>query len=193
MSRDRRHPDHFTRRAKREGRPARSVYKLEEIDRRWHVIGRGKKVLDLGAAPGSWTQYAAERVGAEGRVVAYDLKPLEVGLPPHVSASQADVFALPPETLGGPFDVVLSDMAPATMGDHRTDALRSAALAERALDIADQVLAPGGHVVVKVLEGGELPALVQRVRERYGKAERLRPEATRKSSTEIFVIGLDKK
>lgn len=193
MSRDRSQPDHFTRRAKREGRPARSVYKLEEIDRRWHLIRKGARVLDLGASPGSWMQYVAEHVGPEGRVLGYDLKGLQVALPAHAVFEIADVFALDPEKLGGPFDVVLSDMAPSTMGDHTTDALRSAALAEHALGIADRVLKRDGSVVVKVLEGGEVPAMVTGMRQRYSKVERLRPEATRKSSTEIFLIGLGKK
>ena len=193
MSRDRRQPDHFTRRAKREGRPARSVYKLEEIDQRWHLLGKGRRVLDLGASPGSWMQYAAEHVGPTGRVIGYDLKPLEVALPAHAVFEIADVFALDAAALGGPFDVVLSDMAPSTMGDHTTDALRSAALAERALDVADAVLVAGGNVVVKVLEGGDVPAIAVRIRQSYSKLERLRPEATRKSSTEIFLVGLGKK
>ena len=193
MSRRRRPQDHFARRARREGRPARSVYKLEEIDKRWRLLDRGQRVLDLGAAPGSWLQYAAERVGPAGEVVGYDLKPIELALPSHARAEVADIYELDEQTLGAPFDVVLSDMAPATMGHHATDALRSAALAEHALGIAERHLKPGGHVVVKVLEGGEVPALVQSMRGHYRKVERLRPEATRKASTEIFLIGLERK
>src|SRR5687768_5337254 len=114
---DRRRPDHYARRAKKEGRPARSVYKLEEIDGRWRLLRRGDRVLDLGCAPGSWMQYAAERVGPGGRVVGYDLAPVTIRLPPQAEAHVADVFALDPAGLGGPFDVVVSDMAPSTMGD----------------------------------------------------------------------------
>ena len=95
--------------------------------------------------------------------------------------------------VGGLFDVVLSDMAPATMGDHGTDALRSAALAESALALAETHLAPGGAVVVKVLEGGDVPQIVNQMRTVYEKVTRTRPRATRKESTELFLIGLRKK
>ena len=191
MTRGRRStPDHYTRRAKSEGRPARSVYKLEEIDQRWQLLRRGARVLDLGASPGSWTQYAAERVGSGGKVLGVDLKPLAVSLPGWAAAREGDVFELAFE---GGYDVVLSDMAPATMGDHKTDAIRSANLAERALDVAHIHLAQGGHVVVKVLEGGDVPQLVTRMRRDYEKVQRLRPQATRKDSTELFLIGLGKR
>lgn len=186
---NRRFPDRFTRAAKAQGAPARSVFKLEEIDRRCRLLRRGQSVLELGCAPGSWTQYVAGKVGANGRVLAYDLSPLKLAFAPHVTVVQGDVFALRAGDLGR-FDVVLSDMAPATMGHHKTDALRSAALAEHALGLAEQTLRTGGHVVVKVLEGGEVVDLVARMRRTYTKVERLRPEATRRESTEIFLVGL---
>lgn len=184
-------PDHYARKAKAEGRPARSAYKLEEIDKRWKLLRQGARVLDLGSAPGSWLQYAAERVGGHGVVEGYDLKPISLGLPRNVTAHVGDAFEISPS--GQAFDVVLSDMAPATMGDHKTDAIRSANLAERALDMADAKLCQGGHVVVKVLEGGDVPDLIKRVRKTYTKVELLRPKATRRESTEIFLIGLHKK
>ena len=192
MSR-RREQDHFGRRAKAEGRPARSVYKLEEIDQRWRLLRQGDSVLDLGCAPGSWLQYAADKVGGRGRVLGYDLKPVAISLPAHAEARVADAFALEERELGGSVDVVLSDMAPSTMGDHKTDASRSAGLAERALDVAVRHLKRGGHVVVKVLEGGDVPAIVRRMRGEYGKVELLRPLATRRESTEIFLVGLGKR
>jgi len=185
--------DHYGRRAKAEGKPARSVYKLEEIDARWRLLRPGNRVLDLGCAPGSWLQYAADKVGEKGRVVGYDLKPVGVSVPSWAEARVGDAFTIAPADVPGPFDVVLSDMAPSTMGDHKTDAIRSVALAERAVDIADVHLKAGGHVVVKVLEGGDVPALVQRLRGAYERVERLRPQATRKESTELFIIGLAKK
>lgn len=192
-SRRRRSPDHFARRARRTGLAARSVFKLEEMDRRWRLLRAGDAVLDLGCAPGSWMQYASSRVGPKGRVLGYDLQAVSLALPVWVEIRQGDVFETPLTELGGPFQVVLSDMAPATMGDHKTDALRSAALAERALQLAETLLVPHGKVVVKVLEGGEVPGLAATMGQSYGKVERLRPKATRKESTEIFLIGLDKK
>lgn len=184
-------PDIYAKRAKADGAPARSVYKLEEMDLRWRLLRPGQIVLDLGAAPGSWTQYASTRVGLQGRVIAYDLQPLRTSLGPNVTFSVQDVYALN-ENLP-PIDVVLSDMAPATMGHHKTDALRSAALAEHALYIAQQYGQQGSALVVKVLEGGEVPALAKAIAKDYTKLERLRPKATRKDSTEIFLLGFGKR
>ena len=194
-----RRQDHYARRAKKEGRPARSVYKLEEIDQKVKLLRPGQRVLDLGASPGSWTQYAAERVGPHGQVVAFDLKPLEVSLPAHVRFAVGDVYELAKESgplaAGselGTFDLILSDMAPSTMGHQKTDALRSAALCEQALYIAEALGRPQSHVVVKALEGGEVPALAKQMAKVYKKVVRMRPSATRKESTEIFLIGLFK-
>jgi len=191
--RHRRSPDHFAREAKRRGNPARSIFKLEEIDRRWNLLSSGDRVLELGCAPGSWTQYAIQRVGPDGRIVGYDLKPLEISLPENAEIRQGDVFAIDAAEFSYRLDVLLSDMAPSTMGHAQTDALRSAALAERALELAAQLLKPGGNVVVKVLEGASVPQIVSDMRRRYLKVEQLRPQATRKRSTEIFLVGLGKK
>jgi 23S rRNA (uridine2552-2'-O)-methyltransferase len=193
VARQRRHQDHYGRRAKREGKAARSIFKLEEIDRRWRLIRRGAAVLDLGCAPGSWMQYAAQKVGPEGRVLGYDLATTRVALPANAEARVGDAFDIPAADLPERVDVVLSDMAPSTTGNHTTDALRSAALVERALDIADEHLTAGGHVVLKLLEGGEVQQLVARMREAYDKVERLRPQATRKRSSEIFLVGIGKR
>jgi 23S rRNA (uridine2552-2'-O)-methyltransferase len=189
----RRQRDHFTRRAQRQGSPARSIFKLEEIDKRWRVLERGDLVVDLGCAPGSWLQYAARRVGADGRVLGFDLKSVEISLPPNATTAVADAFELTESDLPRRADVLLSDMAPATMGHHQTDALRSAALAEHALAVAERLLKPGGNVVVKVLEGGSVPEMVKEMRAAYLKVEQLRPKATRKRSSEIFLVGLGKK
>ena len=179
--------DHFSRRARAAGAPARSIYKLEEIDQRWHLLRPGGRVLDLGCAPGSWLQYAAQAVGQRGQVLGIDLKPLRLRLGPQVETRIGDAFAL---ALGeAQFDAILSDMAPNTMGDRRADAARSAGLAEHALELADRHGAVGSHVVVKVLEGGDLPGLVQRLRGSYRTVTRLRPQATRSGSTEIFLVG----
>src|SRR5580704_15056154 len=122
MSRDRnpyKKPDRFTREAKSAGYPARSVFKLEEIDRRVHLLRPGMRVLDLGAAPGSWTLYACQRVGPQGRVLAVDKTVIGIPLPPHARFDQGDALELESETLSvfAPYDVVLSDMAPNTTGN----------------------------------------------------------------------------
>lgn len=188
-----RDPDHFTRKAKKEGHVARSIYKLEEIDQRWKLIKKGHRVLDLGCSPGSWMQYAVQKVGPSGRVLGIDLKPVQASFPPYAEARVGDIYALDQATIGDAYDVVLSDMAPSTMGDHTTDALRSAGLAEQAIAIADAFVKPGGAMVVKVLEGGEINNLVALMRTIFDKVERLRPQATRTRSTEIFLVGLTRK
>ncbi|MEO0459638.1 MAG: RlmE family RNA methyltransferase [Myxococcota bacterium] len=181
--------DHYTRKARAEGRPARSVYKLEEIERRFRMLRPGARVLDCGCAPGSWTQFAAERVGPSGHVLGLDLKPITIPLPAWADARVGDVFEIDAAELGR-FDVVLSDMAPSTSGDHRTDALRSAGLAEKTLELGQAVLGSGGATVIKVLEGAEVPFLVDSMQKLFKRVSRVRPDATRKRSREIFLVGV---
>ena len=126
MSRDNpyKRPDHKTKEAKKMGFPARSVFKLEEIDRRARILKQGQNVLDLGAAPGSWAMYAAQKIGGRGHLLAIDLKPLEVSLPSWVTVVQGDALSLENEALAtfAPYDVVLSDMAPSTCLLYTSDA-----------------------------------------------------------------------
>lgn len=187
-----RQPDRYTARAKKEGFAARSVYKLEEIDRRTQLLRAGLKVLDLGAAPGSWTQYVAAKVGPRGRVVAVDLNPLRVATGPNTTAVQMDVLAAPLEqfdTLGGPFDVVLSDMAPHTTGIADADAARSAELVERAVAVAARVLAPGGKLLAKIFQGAEFEAVRAQMRQLFTEVRVIKPEASRKESREIYLAA----
>ncbi len=184
----RRRQDRFGKRARREGFPARSVYKLQEIDRRTQLLRRGQRVLDLGAAPGSWTLYAAERVGPGGHVLAIDLQELQIAPPPNVEIRQGDARDI--GALGGPFDVVLSDMAPKTSGQRAADQYRSYELVMTALDIARQTLAPGGSFVAKLFQGPELDEARAAMRLLFGKVRILRPEAVRGESYEIFLVGL---
>lgn len=189
---DRSRPDHYTRRAKQAGYAARSVFKLEEIDRRTQLLEGGMRVLDLGCAPGSWTQYAAKRVGPKGRVVGIDRRAIEFDAP-NVRTLVGDIFetdaAVFLEAGGGPFDVVLSDMAPDTTGDRFTDHVRSVELCRRALHLADALVRPGGAFVCKVFDGGDLPDLVDEVRARYGKLKRIKPKSTRSESVELFLVA----
>ena len=189
MSR-RRTPDHFARRARREGFAARSVYKLEEIDRRVRLFQRGQAVLDLGSAPGSWLQYIGTAVGPRGRVVGIDLKEVTVALPAHVEVHQGDAFEVDEATFGTGFDVVTSDMAPATTGNRLADHARSVELCRRALTVARAVLRPGGAFVCKVFEGEDVQALFEDVRARFETARRIKPKGTRSESVELFVVGL---
>ena len=140
--------DHYAIRAKKENYPARSVYKLKEIQHRYGLISAGDRVLDLGCAPGSWLQLAAELVGARGAVIGIDLKPVTVKLPDHAVAYTGNILEDDPELeqhLDLPFDVVISDMAPATTGHRDVDAARSLQLCEAALAIAQKRLRTGGR------------------------------------------------
>lgn len=187
--------DSFTKAAKSQGYPARSVFKLEEIDRRVRLLRRGQHVLDLGAAPGSWTLYAADKVGPTGRVLAVDLQVITVPLSPQAKAVQGSALDLSNEDLAlfGPYDVVLSDMAPSTTGDRMTDQARSQELFLRALDVAKALGKPGSSFVGKLFMGGELPEAKEGVRLAYDEVRLLRPDATRAQSFEVFLVGLGKK
>ena len=188
-------PDHRTRAAKRAGYPARSVFKLEEIDRRTRLFRGGLRVLDLGAAPGSWLLYAAERVGSAGKVLAADVEPLAVAVPPNAAFVAGDVFGLDESSLGrfAPYDIVLSDLAPKTTGSRITDQARSFELFMRALAVAASLGAPGGSFVGKIFMSGDLPAARAELRRHYETERLLRPEGTRSASMEIFVVGLGKR
>jgi 23S rRNA (uridine2552-2'-O)-methyltransferase len=188
--------DHYFRRAKKEGFIARSVYKLEEVDRRVRLLRPGQRVLDLGCHPGSWLQYCARAVGKRGLVVGVDTRTISIELPPHVHFIQADVFELLPADLNhisDEFDVVLSDLAPATTGIRSVDSSRSFTLFQRALTLADDFLVPGGHFLGKIFQGPGFDEMVKELKSRFGKVKGIKPRATRKESKEIFLVATDKK
>jgi 23S rRNA (uridine2552-2'-O)-methyltransferase len=185
--------DKFFLQAKAEGYAARSAYKLQEIEERHHLLRPGMRVLDLGCAPGSWLQVAAKRVKLRGAVLGIDLTPVTIELPPNVRTVVGDVFKVTAEDmldmLGGPADVVLSDMAPNTTGDPEGDHYRSVALCRRVLDLLPTVLDRGGALAMKVFEGGDYPLLLQDTARCFDFVKGLKPEATREVSREMFIIG----
>lgn len=183
--------DRYTQQARRDGFAARSVFKLEEIDRRAKLLRPGMKVLDLGAAPGSWVQYLSPRVG---KVVAVDLEPLRVGIAANVVALQRDVNALEPSELlpYGPFDLVVSDMAPHTTGVPFADAARSEELVERALVLAVAVSKPGSRFLAKIFQGEGFEELRKKLRVHYRSHRILKPEATRRESRELYLLAEDR-
>jgi 23S rRNA (uridine2552-2'-O)-methyltransferase len=188
--------DHYFRRAKKEGFIARSVYKLEEVDRRVRLFKPGQRVLDLGCHPGSWLQYCARAVGKRGLVVGVDTRTISIELPPHVHFIQADVFELLPTDLyqiSEEFDVVLSDLAPATTGIRSVDSSRSFTLFQRALTLADDVLVPGAHFLGKIFQGSGFDEMVKELKSRFDKVKGIRPRATRSQSKEIYLVAMGKK
>jgi 23S rRNA (uridine2552-2'-O)-methyltransferase len=194
-SKDYARPDRHTRAAKAAGYPARSVFKLEEIHQRYRLFRPGQRVLDLGAAPGSWSLYASQCVGPAGRVLAVDLSEITEALPPNVCAKQLDVFSAERAVLAelGPYHVVLSDMAPRTSGTKARDQALSYELCTRALAVADELAAPDSHFVVKLFMSPDFAALKRAIVARYADCRVVRPEATRSQSTEVFLVGLGRK
>jgi 23S rRNA (uridine2552-2'-O)-methyltransferase len=187
--------DAFYARAKQSGLRSRAAYKLEQLQRQYRVLRSGDKVVDLGAWPGGWLQVAARYVGPKGKVVGVDREPIP-SLPeaPQVTVLQADVFdpEVGPQVgalLGQEADVVLSDLAPKLSGIKERDQMQARALAERAIELAREWLRPGGTLVVKVFMGEELPVVLKVLRECFANVATTRPEATRKGSSELYVIA----
>ena len=187
--------DHYFLKAKQDKYPARSVYKLKEIDKRFRIFKKGMCVLDLGAAPGSWLLGAAEKVGPEGFVLGADIKNTDTPFPPNVLFMREDVFDRSPEFEAllkekGPFHVVMSDMAPSTTGHRGTDQARSAALCEEALALALACLIKGGSFVVKVFMGPDVKALADALRKSFAVVKSFKPASSRSESMETFYIAL---
>jgi 23S rRNA (uridine2552-2'-O)-methyltransferase len=187
--------DYFFKKAKAENYAARSVFKIQEIDERYRIFKPSHKVLDLGAAPGSWSQYASKKVGTNGRVLGIDIQPIKITLPNAVflTADMRKLDLAEVMTANGiepPFDVVLSDMAPKTTGIRVTDQTRSLELCELALETAKKYLRPRGTFVCKLFHSEEFENFRRILRMCFSKVEVLRPKSTRKESKEIFFIGL---
>jgi 23S rRNA (uridine2552-2'-O)-methyltransferase len=183
--------DPYFRRAKEEGYRARSAYKLLQIQERFHVLHRGDTVLDLGAAPGSWSQVATRLVGSDGLVIAVDLQPIEPiedVLTIQGDMTSADVQEELAAAAGGPVDIVLSDAAPNVSGIRLRDHAFSIALVYSALDIAQRLLRPGGSFVAKVFEGEDFAQLLVDLRNRFQRVKPFYPDATRREGYEIFVV-----
>lgn len=187
--------DAYWRRAKQEGYRSRAAYKLLELQRRFEVIRKGHKVLDLGCAPGGWLQVISEAVGPHGRVVGVDRDPVStVGLRPNVSvlrgdASDPEVLARAKASIGGPVDVVTSDMAPHLSGVGFRDHARSCEIVRLVLRLCRQCLVPGGTLLAKVFEGEDLDALEQEVESVFREVRRVVPRASRKASSEVYLLA----
>jgi 23S rRNA (uridine2552-2'-O)-methyltransferase len=171
------------------------VFKLEEIDRRVRLFRQGQRVLDLGAAPGSWSLYAAGRVGPGGKVFSVDLTPLAAQPPSNVTFRQGDALSLgtPDLSMFAPYDVVLSDMAPRTTGTREADQAQSFELFMRALEVASVLAVPGGSFVGKIFMGPDFSLAKKRVKELFSNERTIRPKGTRESSFEIFLVGLGRR
>lgn len=189
--------DFYFKKAKEKNFAARSVFKLEELDERFRLFKHGYKVLDLGCAPGSWTQYATQKIGRNGFCIGIDLQKVNLGI---INAHfvQGDAFDEPTVAKVAAehnielFDIVMSDMAPKTTGIRIQDQQRSYDLCLRALDVAKVRLRKGGHFVVKFFQSEFFDEYLATIKPLFTKIEILRPKSTRKSSYEIFIVGLKK-
>lgn len=188
--------DHLTRRARAENYPARSVYKLKEIQEKFQIFQKEDVILDLGCAPGSWLLYASQQTGPDGRVFGIDIQAVEIDLPPNVTVLQKDIL----EMTEDPFfeqvlgcRVVLSDMAPATTGRKDVDAFRSFELCRMALETADRVLAAKGHFICKIFQGNEFSQFEKQVKQRFSECRIFKPDSCRKQSKEIYIIAKHKR
>jgi 23S rRNA (uridine2552-2'-O)-methyltransferase len=187
--------DPYVAEAKKRGYRSRAAFKLLQLDEQFHFLKPGARVVDLGTAPGGWTQVAVEKVKAErggGMVIGIDLAP--VSPIPGATVLEKDFYdedapTMLIELLGGPADVVLSDMAASATGDPQTDHLRIMGLAEAAHDFARAVLRPGGVFVAKVLRGGTERTLLDRLKKDFAKVRHVKPPASRADSAEMYVVG----
>ncbi len=187
-------PDFYARKAKKEGYLARSVYKLEEIQHKNRLFRPGNRILDVGASPGSWTQYCLKVLKGRGFVAAADLKPLgKFKVKGDLHFIQGDIFTqelqqeLEPL---GPFDAVISDAAPSTSGNRLLDTRRSLDLARQILELALKWLKPGGNFTVKVFQGGDELIILEQMKKEFKEVKKLKPKAVRKESFEYYLIGL---
>jgi 23S rRNA (uridine2552-2'-O)-methyltransferase len=185
--------DEYVKLAQAQGYRSRAVFKLKELDEREHLFRPGMVVLDLGAAPGGWSQYAAERIGKSGKIIALDLLPVEAI--PGVVFIQGDfqeeavLQRLLAELGGRPVDLMLSDMAPNMSGNRMVDQSRAMVLSELALETAREVLKPGGAFVVKLFQGPDFDAYVREARQLFGKVSVKKPKASRDRSPEVYLLG----
>ena len=188
--------DYYTKRAREERYPARSVYKLEEIQKKFGILKRGSRVLDLGCCPGSWLLFASKVVGDSGLVLGVDITEFTLRLPTNARFVQRDVLAWDKfflEGIGAHYQTVLSDMAPSTTGVKSVDAQKSLELSKSALAIANRVLKPGGSFVCKIFQGPDFKPFSDGLKRSFGRVAHFKPKSSRKASKETYIIGLEKR
>lgn len=192
MYRKHKKDEFYTRKAHEEGYPARSIYKLQEIDEKYHIFKKGDRVLDLGCAPGSWLKYIADKVGAKGLVVGIDIEDIKIEHQENIvflkkDILDKDIFSL--KELKEKYNVVVADLAPKTSGIKSLDVARSLELSSRALEIAKQVLERNGNFVCKIFEGEGSDVVFEQVKIAFWLRKRFKPKAVRKESREYYIVG----
>jgi len=190
--------DYYFKKARKDKYPARSIYKLEEIQRKYRLLGRGDSVLDFGCYPGSWSLYAAETVGAKGIVVGVDIQ--ETNKSPRPGSAEIlwlcqditdpELFVLL-RRIRPAFKVIISDIAPNTTGNRWADHQRSMRLVNRTLELAERLLHKKGNYLCKIFQGEDMPAFVAQLKKRFAFVKVIKPESSRKESVEVFVLGME--
>lgn len=181
--------DYYTQRAKSENLRARSYFKLEEIQQKYPLFKTGQKILDLGAAPGSWSLYVLKQIGSSGHAIGIDLSPIEEISAKNYEFRQGDAFDLKATDFDTPFDGIISDMAPKTTGIHQVDSAASSALVEKSIYLAIDLLKDNGFFIAKYLQGAEFQELQQLLRQNFKKVRQFKPKSSRSASTEMFFIA----
>lgn len=186
-------PDFWTLKAKKEGYPARSVYKLAEIEGKFRLLKKGSRILDIGAAPGSWSLWVLRHLAGTGFLVAVDLQSLSIQAPfANFRSIRGDLYApeVKAEVLGlGPYDLLLSDAAPATTGNRLVDQVASEAIVEAVIGYAREALSPRGSLVAKIFQGGSERGLIDRLKENFAAARAFKPQACRAESFETYLVA----
>lgn len=193
MLREKSKKDFYTQKAKKEGYPARSVYKLREINNKYALFKQGDRVLDLGCAPGSWLSYISEKIGQTGMVLGIDSSDIKIPIPSNALFLKKDIFDLQDEDIirfSSKYNVIVSDLAPKTSGIKIIDEGKSLALCRKAWDMTQEFLEPGGNFFCKIFEGGSTQRFFLQIENNFKFARRIRPKATRKESKEIYIIAL---
>ena len=190
-------PDFWSQKAFKEGYPARSVYKLQEIDKKFGFIKKNSRVLDLGASPGSWTVFVLRQLDGSGHVTSIDLNPLSKNVKSsNLTFIQGDLYSEEIRSAAsalGPYNLVICDAAPPTTGNRVIDTARSSGLVELAIYYAETMLQPSGNFAVKIFQGGDQQMLLRKMREIFTEAKGFKPAACRSESFETYLIGLNKK
>jgi len=189
MYRKDRQNEFYTTLAKKEGFPARSIYKLKEIDEKYRIIKDGDRLLDLGCAPGSWLLYVSQKVGNKGKVIGVDIEEIKIPKKTNIVFIKRSVFDLKESDFKDKFEVVVSDLSPKTSGVKFLDAGKSLELAEKSFEIAKSVLLPGGNFVCKIFESESSNAFFKKVKNCFDFAKRFKPKAVIKKSREFYIIG----
>jgi len=179
----------YTILARKEGYPARSVYKLKEIDEKYKIIREGDRVLDLGCAPGSWLLYISQKIGEKGRVIGIDIGDIKIAPKPNILFIKKSIFDLNNPDFKGKYRVVVSDLSPKTAGVKFLDAGKALELAKMAFEIAKSVLLPGGNFICKIFEGESSGELFKEISKYFEFTKRFRPKAVIKESKEFYIIG----